>query len=267
VVAFDTPLVARSLTGVFDEVDAVVLGHVHEDHLAGLSALPRTALWVHEGDLQAAQSWDGMTRHFGYAPEVLSVWRERMECEFYYAARPDAQGYGHDHVWALGSGVQVRAHHLPGHTSGHCALVVESEGVAFIGDIDLSGFGPYYGDATSHLGQFRMSLKAVRELDARVWVTSHHRGVLTDRQAFESALDAFTAKLDQRTEKLLDMLKLGPRTLDALVQQRLVYPTGFESAFVDDAERRMIQQHLEELIQGGWVRCVDPSTQLMARLS
>ena len=53
--------------------------------------------------------------------------------------------------------MRVCAHHLPGHTAGHCALVVESEGVAFIGDIDLSGFGPYYGDATSSLADFRAS--------------------------------------------------------------------------------------------------------------
>lgn len=31
-----------------------------------------------------------------------------------------------------------------GHTAGHSALLVAPKGVAFIGDIDLSGFGPYY---------------------------------------------------------------------------------------------------------------------------
>ena len=257
VVAFDTPMVARTLNGVFDEVQAVILGHVHEDHLAGLSALPPTALWVHEGDLQAAQSWEGMSAHFGYAPEVLTVWRERMEREFHYKARPDAQAYADGQTWSLGGSVQVRAHHLPGHTSGHCALLVESEGVAFIGDIDLSGFGPYYGDATSSLSQFRASLRAVRELDARVWVTSHHRGVVTSRQDFDSALSAFAARIDQRNEKLLGMLRQEPQSLESLVQTRLAYPPGFESAFVNDAERRMIEQHLNELIQAGEVRSVE----------
>ena len=267
VVAFDTPLVSRTLPGVFDDVQAVLLGHVHEDHLAGLSALPPTELWVHEGDLEAARSWEGMTRHFGYPPEILREWRLRMEKEFFYQARPDAQAYAHGHVWSMGGGVRVRAHHLPGHTSGHCALLVESEGVAFIGDIDLSGFGPYYGDATSNLRQFRQSLQAVRELDARVWVTSHHRGVLTERKAFETALSAFTAKLDQRSEKLLHLLQDGPLTLAELVQRRLVYPVGFDAAFVNDAERRMIEQHLEELMQQQLVACLDPSTQLMARVA
>jgi glyoxylase-like metal-dependent hydrolase (beta-lactamase superfamily II) len=134
---------------------------------------------------------------------------------------------------------------------------VESEGVAFIGDIDLSGFGPYYGDATSSLSQFRASLRAVRELDARVWVTSHHRGVVTSRQDFDSALSAFAARIDQRSEKLLGMLRQAPQSLESLVHTRLVYPPGFESAFVNDAERRMIEQHLDELIQTGEVRSVE----------
>lgn len=263
-VAFDMPLVAHALPGVFDAVDAVILGHVHEDHLAGLGQRHDVPLWVHEGDVLAAQSWEGMQRHFGYSPQVLEAWHERMVRDFHYQPRPHAQAYADGHVWELGGGVRVSAHHLPGHTAGHCALVVEPEGVAFIGDIDLTGFGPYYGDATSSLSDFRRSLRAVRELDARVWVTSHHRGVITDRQAFETALQAFAGKLDERADKLLNMLSAAPQTLDSLVAQRLVYPLGYEAAFVNDVERCMIRQHLHELVQAGQVRCVDDDLQLFA---
>jgi glyoxylase-like metal-dependent hydrolase (beta-lactamase superfamily II) len=264
-VAFDTPLVAKALPDAFTEVAAVILGHVHEDHLAGLRRLAHLPLWVHEGDLEAARSWEGMARHFGYSPAVLSTWYERMVSDFDYQPRPDAVGYADGHVWDLGAGVRVRAHHLPGHTSGHCALVVESEGVAFIGDIDLTGFGPYYGDATSSLALFRRSLQRVRELDARVWVTSHHRGVITDRALFESSLQAFADKLDQRSEKLLAMLGTEPQTLEALVEQRLVYPVGYDAAFVNDVERCMIAQHLQELVEAGQVRCVDSAQSLFQR--
>ena len=264
-VAFDTPLVTRSLQGAIQDVQAVILGHVHEDHMAGLKRFSQLPLWVHEGDLDAAQSWEGMARHFGYAPAVLSVWHQRMQEDFDYQPRPDAQAYGHHHVWELGGGVRVRAHHLPGHTSGHCALVVESDGVAFIGDIDLTGFGPYYGDATSSLALFRRSLQEVRQLDARVWVTSHHRGVITERALFESSLQAFADKLDQRSDRLLTLLGAEPRSLTDLVTQRLIYPQGYDAAFVDDVERRMISQHLHELVEAGRVTCVDPAQALYQR--
>lgn len=253
-VAFDTPQVALHIGAPLLEVDRVILGHVHEDHMVALHALPHAQVQVHEADLAAAQSWEGLARHYGYPPDVLESVRQMIVRDFAYHPRPDATAYRDGDTWDLGGGVTIRAHHLPGHTSGHSALVVESEGVAFIGDIDLTGFGPYYGDATSDLALFRRSLRTVRELDARVWVTSHHRGVVTDRQAFVEALDRFAARIDERSERLLAYLRDGPQSLDQLVDRRLLYPPGFDLPYVVCAERRSIQLHLEELIAQGLVR-------------
>jgi len=137
------------------------------------------------------------------------------------------------------------------------ALVVDSEGLAFIGDIDLSGFGPYYGDATSKLADFRQSLAAVARLDARVWVTSHHRAVITDRADFLAQLAAFAAKIDERSERLLALLAPGPQSLGDLVRQGLLYPPGHDALWVACAERRSIAMHLMELLADGRVRQLD----------
>ena len=225
-VAFDTPLVANHIGPALDGVDAVILGHVHEDHMAGLHRLPRAAVWAHEADVAAARSWAGLARHYGYPDATSERLRAMIEARFHYHPRPDAQAYADGACWDLGGGVRVTAFHLPGHTSGHCALLVEPDGVAFIGDIDLTGFGPYYGDATSSLAAFRRSLQAVQDLPARVWVTSHHRGVVSDRATFLAHLAAFGARIDERSERLLQMLADGPSTLEALVQRRLTYPVG-----------------------------------------
>ena len=256
-VAFDTPLVANRIGPAFDGVDLVILGHVHEDHMAGLHRVPDARVQVHEADLAAAQSWAGLSAHFGYPPEVLADLRQRIELQFHYQPRPDATAYVDGATWDLGGGVRVRAQHLPGHTAGHCALLVESEGLAFIGDIDLSGFGPYYGDATSNLTDFRRTLAAVAKLDARVWVTSHHRAVITDRQQFGDALAAFSAKIDERRDRLLAMLAPGPQTLADLVRQRLLDPPGHEAPWVDFAERRSIGLHLDELLADDRVRALE----------
>lgn len=50
----------------------------------------------------------------------------------------------------------------------------------------------------------------VREIDARAWVTSHHKGVVTDRVAFLQALDAFAARIDNREARLLAYLASVP---------------------------------------------------------
>ncbi|MFV0681287.1 MBL fold metallo-hydrolase [Ottowia sp.] len=245
-VAFDTPQVARHIGADLDGVDMVLLGHVHEDHMVALGRLPaaQVQVQVHAADLAAAQSWDGLARHYGYAPNVLTAVKAMIKRDFDYAPRPDATAYHDGALWELGGGVRVRAHHLPGHTAGHCALVEESTGVAFIGDIDLTGFGPYYGDATSSLADFQRSLQRVKDIEARVWVTSHHRGVLTDRAAFVQALTRFAARIDERNDKLLGYLREGPHALDALVTRRLLYPAGLDLPYVGAAERRSIAQHL-----------------------
>lgn len=250
--AFDTPLVANRIGAAFESADMVILGHVHEDHMAGLHRVPRAKVFAPAADLAAAQSWQGLARHYGYSKPVLEDLKAKIEKDFFYAPRPDAVGYADGEIWDLG-GARVRSIHMPGHTSGHTVLLVEPQGVAFIGDIDLSGFGPYYGDATSSLAEFRRSLARLPELPAKVWVTSHHRGVLTERAHFLDSLAAFTAKLDDRERRLLGLISERPRTLDELAACRLLYPPGHQDLWVEEAERRSISQHLDELLAGGRV--------------
>jgi glyoxylase-like metal-dependent hydrolase (beta-lactamase superfamily II) len=253
--AFDTPLVANRLDSELLDADIVVLGHVHEDHMAGLHRLKHVPLYVHEADVEAARSWQGMARHYGYVPEVLAGMRTMIEQKFHYAPRPDAQAYKDGASWDLGGGVTVRAFHMPGHTSGHCVLLVEPGGIAFIGDIDLSSFGPYYGDATSSLAAFRHTLEAVKDIPAKIWITSHHKGVITDRETFLVLLKAFASRLDAREEAIAEHLGQHPSTLGELVAHRFVYPRNLDDLYYADAERRTIEQHLEALARSG--RAID----------
>jgi glyoxylase-like metal-dependent hydrolase (beta-lactamase superfamily II) len=255
--------VANRIGPELETVDLVILGHVHEDHMAGLHRLMHAPVQVHEADLAAAQSWDGMCQHYGYPQDVLDAMLAIVQKDFHYQPRPDATGYSDGAVWDLGGGVRVRAHHLPGHTAGHCALVVESEGLAFIGDIDLSGFGPYYGDATSSLSDFRQTLKKVAELDARIWATSHHKAVITDRGQFLADLARFASKIDERSAQLLGYLQ-SPHSLDELVDRRLLYPQGYDVPFVPCAERNTIAMHLDELLVQGQIQTLEDGRFLAA---
>ncbi len=252
--ALDTTLVSNHIGPEFDAAELVVLGHVHEDHMAGLHRLPAARVMVHEADLEAARSFDGLVAAFGIVDPVRAQdMLDRFRRNFFYAPRPDAQSYVDGTSWDLGQ-VKISAFHMPGHTAGHCVLLVEPEGVAFIGDIDLTGFGPYYGDASSSLRDFRSSLVRLPEIPAKVWVTSHHRGIYTDREQFLRDLAAYQSKIDEREQRLLDMLTQAPKTLNQLVEQRLLYPASYESPWVEAAETRTIEQHLDELLADGRVQ-------------
>jgi glyoxylase-like metal-dependent hydrolase (beta-lactamase superfamily II) len=255
-VVFDSPKVANHVGPAFDEADLCILGHVHEDHMCGLHRIPRAPVHVHEADVEAARSWPGLARHYGYPQPVLDEMEVKVVKEFSWLPRPDALAYRDGATWEVG-GATIRALHMPGHTSGHSVLLIEPHGVAFIGDIDLSSFGPYYGDATSSLAQFRETLKRVVDVPASVWITSHHKGAVTDRAQFLAALAAFAGKLDERSERLVAMLRDRPKTLAELATERLLYPPGHAELWVDDVEQRCIRQHLEELLDDGRIERVE----------
>ena len=118
----------------------------------------------------------------------------------------------------------MEAVHLPGHTRGHSGFRI-SGGVFFLSDIDLTGFGPYYGDAWSDLEDFDASLAKVRDEEADWYVTSHHKGVIEGREAFVELLDAFAAVIPRRHQAMLEFLA-EPRTLGDMVARRFIYRPG-----------------------------------------
>jgi glyoxylase-like metal-dependent hydrolase (beta-lactamase superfamily II) len=250
---FDSPLVSNHIGADFDDADLVIQGHMHEDHVAGLHRLPAAEVHIHESDLPAMQSWEGLKQAYGYADEVSRQLLETITDTFHYLPRPDAIGFGDGHSWDLGGGVSVHALHTPGHTAGHCVLLVEPVGVLCTGDIDLSGFGPYYGDRTSDMVDFRRSLEKLADIPATTWVTFHHRGVYTSRKQFLEDLAAYASKIDSRSDRLLALLAERPQSLAELAAQGLLYDPGKAPPWAADAERYTIVQHLEELSAQGLV--------------
>ena len=164
-------------------VDLVVSSHCHEDHIAGNHLFPEATWHLHELDLPGIRSLDAMMEIYGYSPETTQRWRRRIRDDFHFRARENAVSFSDGDVFELG-GTRVRAIHAPGHTRGHCVFLVEPEGILFLGDIDLSSFGPFYGDAWSDLEDFERTLELVRGIDVPHYATFHHIGVLDGREAF-----------------------------------------------------------------------------------
>ena len=262
-----TAVIDPSLTvfqsgGVSVPVHHVVLSHVHEDHIAGLGCFPDATVWAPPDDLIGLRDLDGLMQMYGMSDGPGSeLWRRALVDDFQYTARPDARPLPHGATLDLG-GVTLRMEHLPGHTRGHSAVLIDAPGddtVAYVGDIDLSSFGPYYGDAWSDLEAFERSLDRVCQLDARWFVTFHHKGVVDGREAFTSEVRRFATVIDRRDERLLEFLS-EPHTLDDIVTHRFIYRPGVDLPFVDNVERRSMGMHLRRLIAAGQVAEPTPGT-------
>jgi glyoxylase-like metal-dependent hydrolase (beta-lactamase superfamily II) len=237
------------------DIDAVVNSHSHEDHIAGNGLFAGARVHVHDEDLLGIRSIDGLMAVYGLEGETRAAFTETVVEEFHYTARPDAEGFRDGHVFDLG-GVTVEAVHLPGHTRGHSGFRV-SGGVFFLSDIDLTGFGPYYGDVWSDLEDFEASLRQVRDEEADFYVTFHHKGVIEGRERFVELLDAFASVIDRRHAAMWDFL-VEPRTLDDLVAHRFVYRPHVDHSFADAVEHRSATLHLERMLRRGEAVEVEP---------
>lgn len=236
-------------------VDAVIVSHSHEDHLAGNGLFRDARVHIHEEDLPGAVGIDGLMSVYGLEGEARDAFTRTVIEEFHYSPRPDAQGFTHGHTWQLG-GVSVEAVHLPGHTRGHSGFRI-SGGIFFLSDIDLTGFGPYYGDVWSDLEDFERSLEVVRDEEADWYVTFHHRGVIEGRERFLELLDEFHAVIPRRHDAMLAFLA-EPRSVADMVEHRFIYRKHVEHVFADSAEQRCAEMHLRRMLARGEAVEVEP---------
>jgi len=251
----ETVLIDPSLSlighGDLPRPDRILNSHCHEDHVAGNHLYPDVPVHLHAADQPGLGSLDAMMAIYGMSPAIDAAFRRSIVDDFHWVARPDALVFADGDVFELG-GCRIRAIHAPGHTRGHSLFHVEPDDVLYLGDIDLSSFGPYYGDAWSSLADFERTLADVRRIEARWHATFHHVGVVDGRAAFLERLDRFTAVIATREARLLEFLA-EPRTLDEIVAHRFVYRPGDAVVFADDVERRSMRQHLDRLIAAGRV--------------
>jgi glyoxylase-like metal-dependent hydrolase (beta-lactamase superfamily II) len=243
-------------------VDRVLNSHCHEDHVAGNHLFPDVPWHFHEADLPGIRSLDGLMAIYGFDAATDGPFRKVVVDQFHFTPRPDAVAYRDGDVFELGR-TSVRVIHAPGHTRGHCVLLVEPEGILYLGDIDLSSFGPYYGDAWSSLEDFERTLRLVREIDAQHYATFHHIGVVDGRVAFVERLDRFASVIAQREARLLEFLA-APHTLAEIAAHRFVYRPGDPVPYADPVERRSMGQHLVRLARTGQVREVEPGRYVMS---
>jgi glyoxylase-like metal-dependent hydrolase (beta-lactamase superfamily II) len=250
-VLVDPSLEVHRRGGLSRAVDLVAVSHAHEDHLAGLHLFPDVPAVAHPAEVAAIRDPDALVAGFGMDAAEAAVFRAQLHDTFHVTGHADVRSFEDGDVIDLGRRT-ITVLHLPGHTAGHCGLLVEPDGFLFTADIDLTSFGPYYGDLSSSLEDFEASLTRLRDVDARWYGTSHHAGVLEGRRAFRERLDRFAGVIRRREETLLRLLA-RPRTLEDIVAHRLVYRPHVQLPFVRAVERRTALLHLDRLERNGLV--------------
>ena len=230
-------------------VDVLLNSHYHEDHFAGNFLFPDARLHVHRRDAPAMRSLDTLFDFYGMGERATAVYRPVVQEKYHYEPRADLAELEDGDVMDFGR-TRMRVVHTPGHTGGHCCFHFENEGVLFLGDWDLTRFGPVYGDATSDLEESIASLELIRSLRARTLVSFHEAGICEADQ--DTLVRRYLDVIYEREKILVDFLS-EPRTLEDVVKKRVVYRKDYDIVWIDAVERNSMLLHLEKLMREGVV--------------
>ncbi len=234
-------------------VAVVVNSHCHEDHEGGNHHFPNAQVAAPVEDAPYIRSLDAYAQAMGFDAERDAYWRKAMVEVYRFRESPVHREMRDGEVMDAG-GVRMRFVHLPGHTPGHSGIWFEEEDLLFVADIDLTSFGPFYGEPLADVDAFERSIRQVRDMNPRVLVTSHGRGVFEGDDMHE-ALDRYAAKIRERDDGILALLAGGPRTTDGIVEAHLIYRRYPEPQAVFRLnELIMIEKHLARLGSRGRVR-------------
>ena len=134
----------------------------------------------------------------------------------------------------------------PGHSPGHLAFLFREPQILFLGDYDLTPFGPWYGDRYSSIEQTADSIKILKGIPAKVWLTCHETGIFEEKPG--NLFDEYLNVIQTREDKLFDFLS-HPRTIEEIVNAWIVYGRKREpKELYEFGERTNIQKHLEKLL-------------------
>ena len=173
-------------------------------------------------------------------------WRNILIDQFHFQPRKPTRFLKGGETIQLGD-MTVEVINTPGHTPGHLSFFFREPGVLFMGDYDLTRFGPWYGDVYSSIEATILSMERLRRIPAKVWLTSHETGIFEDEPG--EIWDQYLSVIAERERKLLDLLEI-PRTLEEIVGAWIIYGKPREpKAFFEFGERVHMKKHLEKLMK------------------
>lgn len=232
-----------------DGIDQVWLSHWHEDHIHYMNLFEESSLWISERDFPPLTDLNIFLDWYAILSDgQRAYWEKIMLEEFDFRPRKNACFLKDDQVIDLG-GLTAQVIPTPGHTPGHLSFYFPEEELLFVGDYDLTSFGPWYGDVLSSIEDTIRSIGKLKGIDAKRWVAAHNAGLYEENPG--ALWEQYENVIYDREAKLLAALE-RPKTLDEICACWIIYGKPRQpKEFFEFNERVMIGKHLEYGIRQG----------------
>lgn len=230
--------------------ESIWLSHWHEDHIMYLNLFEGVPIWMHEADAPPIEQTEKFIDW--YVPpgdrfkKMREEWRVMLFEMFNYRERKVTRFLEDGEIIDLGC-VTVEVIHSPGHSRGSLSFYFREPQILFLGDTDLTPFGPWYGDLVSNIDDIYRTVDRLRNIPAKVWLTSHEQGIFESDPGL--LWDDYLQVIQGREDRLLGFLK-EPKTLVEIANHWIVYgkPKKPVDMFLAIEEISMAK-HLDRLIE------------------
>jgi len=245
---------AEALEPVAEQGVAVNINtHHHGDHMLFNPLFAGAELWLSEPEAETYGDLDLIAEEYGADRKLAELWKLRIDPRERAAfALPVSRTVADGERVSIGD-TEIVFHLLPGHARGMLGLEFPRERLVYTADVDLTMFGPWYGQRSSSIDAFIDSARAIAELDADHFLTGHEEGLLTADE-FRERLPGYLGIIDRRDERLLSWLD-EPRRPAELIGRGMVYPPKSirENPWVLHWEMMHLKAHLARLALRGAV--------------
>lgn len=246
-------------------VHNIYLTHYHLDHIWGANQFPEATKWINPYDWKklsdphelAAAS--GLPAYRGKETKEAWLKRQKKKTETARENKPlwipimniSYQIYPYDEPIEVAD-TTMTILHTPGHTEGYCCPYFPEYGVIYVGDFDLTSFGPWYMNADSDIAAFFESAERTLEVDAEYYVTGHHKGTF-ERAEYEQRLGQYMDKIREREENTKNAIQKGIAPKD-IVYQEIFYllRNHRQNKHYLESEVLGIAKHIQHLIAQGY---------------
>jgi glyoxylase-like metal-dependent hydrolase (beta-lactamase superfamily II) len=238
------------------DIARIVLTHFHIDHKGHASQIQEISdceVICHPLAETGVKTFEGMVDYYGIGGHrYYEDWRGLLDLRFnHVVTNYKVTGNFQDGKSINCGETELIPIHLPGHTIDHTCFGINGMETLLLVDIDLTRFGPWYGNRVSDVTEFKTSVQKVIDLNPKIGISSHLMNPVIED--LDARLRTYLSIFDTREERILDSISHGFDTVEKLVMRPTIYPRIPRDAYLV-FEQFMIEKHLEILMKAGLVR-------------
>jgi glyoxylase-like metal-dependent hydrolase (beta-lactamase superfamily II) len=234
------------------KISQILFSHWHEDHFRDNGVFSNVQRLAHVESKEIIENPYRILQLYDIEnTKVASVFREFFtKYVKVFDTKIDDTFKGEDSIM-IDDDLELKVIYTPGHCRGHCSFYEPHAKVAFLGDIDLSKFGPWYGGKDSNIEEHLNSIEMIKKLDIEIAITGH-MGIFEGGKSLHEKLDEYKSIIFKREAKILEFFsETHPVTIKNLMRKNLIY-ANYEMLvpeFLIIMERTMIHKHIDRLIR------------------